>query len=132
MAKNAFGSWTRKIGKAIKTESIKIEKPKNYVGATSNKARAIEAIRNGTCLSLTYDDLPRIVEVHTIGLTRIERPAMSVFQVDGQSNDGPELGWRLMCFDECFNVSLSDRPSAAPRADHCRGAQTFKWIDLEV
>ena len=57
---------------------------------------------------------------------------MSVFQVDGQTNHPPIPGWRLFCFDECFDVALSNLPSTAPRPDYKKGAKQFIRIDAEV
>ncbi|MBS0255816.1 MAG: hypothetical protein JSS36_11575 [Proteobacteria bacterium] len=57
---------------------------------------------------------------------------MSVYQVDGQSNSPPIPDWRLFCFDECFDVRLTNVPSAAPRPQYKKGAKQFKRIDAEV
>ena len=128
MRKPVFGSWG---GKPKAPPKVAIEKPKNLYGAEANRKIAREALAMGVCLRLTYDQLPRVVEVHTIGVSRADRPAMSVFQIDGQSNSDPIRDWRLMCFDECFNVALSDLPSAAPRPNYRKGAKQFKRIDAE-
>jgi len=37
-----------------------------------------------------------------------------------------------MCFDECFNMGLSDLPSTAPRPDYRKGHKLFQRIDAEV
>lgn len=110
----------------------KREKPKNTLAAASNRTAAVDALRKGICLTLTYDDLPRMVEVHTVGISKAERPAMSCYQVGGQSNEGQPLGWRMMCFDECFNVQLSNYPSNAPRPGYRKGAKTFARIEAEI
>lgn len=114
------------------TKQPKPERPKNASGAAANREKAISALCQKLCLALTYDGLPRIVEVHTVGTTRADRPAMSVYQVGGQTHEGSVTDWRTMCFDECFDVALSDNPSAAPRPNYRRGAKTFKRIDFEV
>lgn len=131
---NPFGSWPPK--KAHNPFAApKLTKPfakKNHLEAGQNHSLALEALRSGVCLTLTYDDCRRIVEVHTVGTTTPGRPAMSVYQVDGETNTLPISGWRLFCFDKCFNVALSDSPSTAPRADYKKGAKQFKRIDGEV
>lgn len=104
----------------------------NLAQAGDNHRKAIEAINRRLCLSLTYDGLHRVVEVHTVGTTTAFRPAMSVWQVDGQSNTPPIPDWRLFCFDECFNVTLTDLPSTAPRPQYKKGAKQFRLIDREV
>lgn len=74
----------------------------------------------------------RVIEIHTVGTTTAFRPAMSVWQVDGQSNTPPIPDWRLFCFDECFDVALTEIPSLAPRAQYKKGAKQFRKIDREI
>jgi len=57
---------------------------------------------------------------------------MSAYQVDGQSKTPPIPDWRLFCFDECFDVGLTNIPSTAPRPDFKKGAKQFRRIDGEV
>ena len=114
------------------SHKIKPHKPKNLTQAADNRLKAIEAMDRNICLSCTYDGLPRVVEVHTVGTTTAFRPAMSVWQVDGQSHTPPIPDWRLFCFDECFNVALTNIPSTAPRAQYKKGAKQFRVIDREV
>jgi len=83
-------------------------------------------------LNLTYDLLPRVVEVHTIGITTAGRPAMSVWQVDGQNNTPPIPDWRFFCFDKCWDVAVSNLPSLAPRPQYKKGAKQFRRIIAEL
>lgn len=126
MARNTF-SWS-----GSPSQKIKPYKPKNIAQAAQNKALAIEALDKGICISLTYEGLPRIAEVHTVGTTTAFKPAMNAFQVDGESSAPPVLGWRVFLFDECFDVALTDTPSTAPRADYKKGAKQFRKVDREV
>ncbi|MBX4938647.1 hypothetical protein [Rhizobium binae] len=118
--------------KSDSTRRIQLEKPKNHYQAANNRTLALSALRANVCLMLTYDGLPRLVEIHTVGTTTAGRPAMSAFQVDGQTNTLPIQDWRLFCFDECFNVALSKLPSRAPRLEYKKGAKQFSIIDAEV
>ena len=102
------------------------------LNANLNRQLAIEAGKRGLCLAFTYDGLPRVVEVHTVGVTTAGRPAMRAYQVDGQSNTPPIPDWRMFCFDECFNVALTDRKSTAPRPNYKERDKGFKIIDWEV
>jgi hypothetical protein len=111
---------------------VKSYKPKNLAQATQNKALAISAIEKGVCLSLTYEGLPRVVEVHTVGTTTNFKPAMNAYQVDGESGMPPVTEWRMFLFDECFDVALSETESTAPRADFKKGAKLFRKIDKQV
>ena len=135
--KNPFGPSVRKTNplgaRAAKPpKPSHLDKPKNYGQAASNQALALQALAERRCLTFQYDGLPRVAEVHTVGFTTADRPAMNVWQVDGQSEDGPIPDWRTFCFDECFNVGLSDLPSAAPRPDFKKGAKQFRRIIAEA
>lgn len=110
---------------------VKPEHPKNPLQAANNRTLAITALQRGVCLSLRYHGYPRVVDVHTVGITQADRPAMSAFQIEGQSESQPVRQWRLLCFDECFDVALSDRKSTAPHPDYKKGAKQFKRIDAE-
>lgn len=105
---------------------------KNPFEAANNHSLALEALRTSVRLTLVYDNCYRVVEVHTVGTTTAGRPAMSVYQIDSETNSTPIPDWRLFCFDECFNVALSDLPSSPPRPDYKKGAKQFKRIDAEV
>lgn len=133
MRKPSFG-WGKPFQAPKPKAPIKIEPvwPKNYVGAAFNQALAIDALRDGVCLAFDYHDCHRVVEVHTVGVSRAERPSMSAFQVDGECNDTTIPGWALFCFDECFNVTLTDRSSSAPRPDYSKGSKQFRGIYAEV
>lgn len=126
-APNIFGAKTKAAPKPIKPFA-----QKNPHGALESQNLALQALSAGLCLCLTYDRLPRTVEVHTIGITTAGRPAMSAFQVDGQSNTPPIPDWRLFCFDECWDVAVSDVPSTAPRPDYKKGAKQFARIIAEL
>ena len=120
------GGWPPKPAKKPKREW-----PKNPFGH-GQQSIAIEALRKGVCVTLTYHDCYRVAEVHTVGNTRAGRPAMSVYQVDGQANESTIPDWQLFCFDECFNVALSDIPSRAPRPDYKKGAKQFLTIVAQL
>ncbi|WP_143102853.1 hypothetical protein [Rhizobium sp. NFR07] len=123
---------TRSYWGGSPTTKVKTYKPKNISQANSNKAAAMDALGKGVCLSITYNGLPRVVEVHTVGTSSAFRAAMSVLQVDGQSSTAPIPDWRLFCFDECFDVELTDISSKAPRPGYKRGAKQFRKIEGEI
>lgn len=105
------------------------EKPKNFVEAERNRQLALEAGKKRVGLSLRYDGKPRVVEVQVVGTTQKDRPAMRVYQVDPQSNPSPSENFRLLCFDECFGVALTDRQSAPPRSNKNNRDEGFNRID---
>jgi hypothetical protein len=117
--------------KATKPKAFKIEPKKNPYEAAANKQKALSALATGRRLALTYLDCHRVVDVYTVGTSTAGRPAMSIYQVDGQSNTPPIPDWRFFCFDECFNVAATDIPASATRSDYKKGAKQFKFIDAE-
>lgn len=114
-----------------KPKPIKQEWPKNVMEADANRGLAIAALGRRVCLTLNYHGCHRVIGVFTVGLTQANRPAMSAWQVDGQSNEMTVPGWGMFCFDECFDVALSDHPMPAAPADYCKGAKQFIRIDAE-
>ena len=114
-----------------KLAPIKDEWPKNFMMTDVNRGLALTALERGVCLAFDYHGCHRIVGVFTVGLTQANRPAMSAWQVDGQSNEISIPGWGTFCFDECFNVALSDRPAPPAPADYRKGAKNFSRIDRE-
>lgn len=117
--------------RAPKPKTFKIEPKKNSFEAAANKQKALNALTTGRRLTLTYLDCYRVVDVYTVGTSAADRPAMSVFQVDGQSNTPPIPDWRFFCLDECFDVAVSDIPASAAHPDYKKGAKQFKFIDAE-
>ncbi|MEQ1883289.1 MAG: hypothetical protein ABL878_20230 [Burkholderiales bacterium] len=105
------------------------EKAKNPFEAAHNRTLAIEAGQNRICLSLRYDGESRIVEVQVVGTTRKDRPAMRVYQVDPQPDPTPSKNFRLLCFDECFGVALTQRQSAPPRSNENNRDKGFNRIE---
>ena len=105
------------------------EKPKNFVEAARNRKLALDAGKEGVCLSLRYDEKPRVVEVQVVGTSLKDRPAMRIYQVEPQTNPAPSRNFRLLCFDECFSVALTQRQAAPPRSNKNNRDEGFKRID---
>ncbi|MFC3309566.1 hypothetical protein [Blastomonas aquatica] len=105
--------------------------PKNPLAAAKSRQDALLALAQRRCLTFTYHGCYRVVGVFTVGLTQAGRPAMSAWQIDGQSNSGTVPKWGLFCFDECFDVALSDLPMPTQPADYSKGAKQFRIIDAE-
>lgn len=77
---------------------------------------ASKALKMGKVLSLEYDGLPRIVEVHAIGLSKAGRMSMRVYQTTGDSLKGNTEGWKLLSVGKILEApKLLDTNSSAPR-----------------
>ncbi|WP_423142067.1 hypothetical protein ACOYW6_01490 [Parablastomonas sp. CN1-191] len=105
------------------------DKPTNTFEANRNRQLAVEAGQKRVCLSLRYDGKPRVVEVQVVGTSLKNRPAMRVYQVEPQSNPAPSANFRLLCFDECFSVALSNRQAAPPRSNKNNRDEGFTRIE---
>ncbi|MEZ5681624.1 MAG: hypothetical protein R3E14_10055 [Erythrobacter sp.] len=92
----------------------------------------ITAGRSGVCLSLTYNEYSRIVEVHAVGVSAAGNRLMRVFQVSGGSASGETVGWKLMRLDATSNLVVTDQVSKAPRPLYKRGDRAMKRIDWQI
>jgi hypothetical protein len=112
-------------------KAARAEWPKNTFEASSNRVLAIKGLDEGVCLTFIHHNCRRVVGVFTIGVSEAGRPTMSAWQVDGESNGRTIPSWGNFCFDECFDVVLSDRPMPPAPADYRKGAKNFKSIERE-
>jgi hypothetical protein len=128
--KPTFGGWKPPKNPFKAFKPIKPEWPKNRL-PNGLPDLAIRALREGRCLAFQYHGCFRVVGVFTVGLTQANRPAMSAWQVDGQANDIAIPGWGIFCFDECFDVALSDHPTPPAPSDYRKGAKQFRVIHAE-
>ena len=56
------------------------------------------AIQDRHLLSFTYDGFPRVVEPHCCGTDKKGHPALRAYQVQGGSESGEYVGWKLFHF----------------------------------
>jgi len=87
---------------------------------------ACEAIDQGKCLEMVYDNFSRIIEVHRVGISPTGAHIVSGWQIRGPRNE--RVGWKLLNLDEPIAMKLTDIPSQAPRPDYRRGAKHFVGI----
>ncbi|MDC7684990.1 hypothetical protein PQU92_17025 [Asticcacaulis sp. BYS171W] len=93
---------------------------KNPAQAAKNRELALEALKGKVALNLTYEGAAIVAEVHTVGQTKTFRPAMLVFVNDA---------FRVLYFDEAFDVALSEMASSAPRDGFKAHARDFRKFD---
>jgi|GEM_PF-2126330 len=87
---------------------------------------ACEAIDQGKCLEMVYEDFSRIIEVHRVGINPAGAHIVSGWQIRGPRDE--RVGWKLLNLDEPLSMKLTDIPSQAPRPDYRRGAKHFVGI----
>lgn len=100
---------------------------------TAVARKAMTAMAAGLRCEVEYNGLPRIVEVHAVGLSTAGKPCMRVYQVQGDSHSGESEGWKLMSLGKVFNMpEILDIKSSAPRQGYQRGDLGMTTIFNEV
>lgn len=90
------------------------------------------AITSRQTLYFDYDDRPRVVEVHAVGISSKGNTILRGYQVAGQSSR-PLPGWALFTVDKIKNASLSLMPiSEAPRPGYVMGDKNMATIIAQV
>lgn len=89
---------------------------------------AIEAIHTKQTLHFDYDDKPRIVEAHTVGVGG-KGEIMRGYQIQDPTSEG----WRLFTLDKITNPTLHSLPmSQAPRPGYTLNDSAMINIHAQV
>jgi len=88
---------------------------------------ACAAIAAKRRLKLTCDGAERVVEVHAVGLTTKQQPAMRVWQLPGGRSS-----WRIMLLARVEQFEMLPDASEAPRPGYSRGARRFSRVACEL
>lgn len=97
-----------------------------------NTDMACAALQDGRVLEITYNGLPRRVEVHAVGVTKSGAVVMCCWQTDGGSSSGEQVGWKLMTLDDITAARISDESSGGPRPGYRRGDSRMTRIICEL
>lgn len=81
----------------------------------------IEAIENRKLLEFTYDGYFRIVEPHTVGISRTGKETLAAFQIDGDSNRGSVPCWGQFSVSKIENLQILDEIFTRTRPGYTRG-----------
>jgi hypothetical protein len=90
------------------------------------------AIHSRHLLAFKYDGFARMVEPHTYGIDVKGRRALRAFQVDGGSESGEYVGWKMFHVDEIFGLSELPKSFDSPRPGFKRGDSAFRIITAEL
>jgi len=92
---------------------------------------ARKALKMGKRLELEYDGLPRLVEVHCVGVSRTGKPCLRVYQVLGESHGHITEGWKLLSIGKITQLpKLIDQDSLGPREGYVQNdSQMIEVID---
>ena len=96
------------------------------------KQNIIDAIKNKSVLSFSYDGHPRTVEPHTVGMNHKSNIVLRCFQTSGTSSDAKVPGWKLMKIDKIEGFRISDDAFDSPRPGYNKGDKAMKEIYAEV
>lgn len=90
------------------------------------------AIQRRSLLSFTYDGFRRTVEPHTYGMDTKGHMALRAYQVDGGSESGAYVGWKLFHVHEMLNVAIQAQTFASPRSGYKRSDKAFASITAQL
>ncbi|SOD92523.1 hypothetical protein [Caenispirillum bisanense] len=97
-----------------------------------NWQSACEALNAGKRLRVVYDGETRIIEVHAVGVSTANNECMRVWQVEGGSVSGEEVGWKLMTLSKVTKHQLLEEASQAPRPGYKKGDSHMKEIYCQL
>ncbi len=90
------------------------------------------AIHDCHLLSFVYDRFPRVVEPHCFGIDKKGHPALRGYQVQGGSESGEQVGWKLFHLSEMKQLVVLPRKFMGPRPDYKRGDKAFLRIEAQI
>lgn len=69
-----------------------------------------QAISTHKVLKIYYKDNPdyRIIEPHTLGINQIGNTLLSAYQVDGYSESGEPIAWKLFKIDDICSINITE------------------------
>jgi hypothetical protein len=80
----------------------------------------VDAINNLQVLMFNYSGIPRVVEPHTIGLSRTGKLVLRCFQTHG-GHITPGHEWDLCDVDKISNLTVTGGNFYGPRSGYKRG-----------
>ncbi len=78
-------------------------------------------------VKLTCDGSQRVVEVHAVGLTTKQQPAMRVWQLPGGRSS-----WRIVLLERVEQFEMLPDASDAPRPGYKPGGRRFSRVTCEL
>ena len=90
------------------------------------------AIREQRLLAFTYGGYRRVVEPHTYGSDGKGHLALRAYQVEGGSETGEQVGWKLFHVDKIGGLQMLDHTFAHARAGYRQGDPAFRDIQCQL
>lgn len=91
----------------------------------------IDAVKNRTILTLVYDDKPRIIEPHAVGINPKGDLILRCYQRDGESATNPRA-WKLLTADKIVDLQDTGQQFAGPRDGYKPGDKAMVDIFAEL
>lgn len=93
---------------------------------------ACGAIKSDRRVQFLYNGDVRVVEVHTVGYSKENKPLMRAWQVRGGSQSKNPTHWRIFHLDQIIEPQVLDEKSEAPRPQYARGDRSIHRIVCEI
>ncbi|WEW95567.1 hypothetical protein P3T65_15000 [Pseudomonas nitroreducens] len=91
----------------------------------------VDAIRNRKVLAFTYDGLARVVEPHTLGVSKAGNTVLSCFQTEG-GHVRPGHEWDLCKLDKIRDLRATGATFLGTRPLYSRGDSRMIQIIAEL
>ncbi len=96
------------------------------------KTTIIDAIENRNLLEFYYDGHHRVVEPHTLGISKTGKEQLSAFQVAGQSNRVKVPDWGLFSLDKIEGLTVLSDSFSGTRPGYTAGDSRMTDIFAEL
>jgi len=90
------------------------------------------AIQDLQLLSFTYDGRSRVAEPHTYGIDAKGHVALRAYQVQGGSESGEYVGWKLFHVNEMRGLTVLQEHFQGARPKYKRGDSAFSTIHAQL
>mgnify|MGYP001080585643 CR=1 FL=1 len=80
----------------------------------------VNAVKNRSLVAFAYDDKPRVVEPHAVGINKAGNLVVRGYQVGGESAT-TRSSWKLFTVDKMEGLMPIDGDSQAPREGYRMG-----------
>jgi hypothetical protein len=96
------------------------------------KNKICEAIRNKNLLEFYYNGYHRVVEPHTLGVSKKNNDILSAFQIRGESESDKSSPWRLFDLVEMENMRVLEEKFSGHRDGYKKGDKRMIQIWCEI
>ncbi len=91
-----------------------------------------KAIENQNLIEFTYDGCYRVVEPHTLGVSKLGKDNLSAYQTEGTSVHGEVPDWKRFTLSKIKGMSVLDETFDGPRPGYVRGDSRMDKIYCEI